>query len=222
MLCMDGSPDLFGTDELNDNWIQPLDRVNLEAGGVERLRELGVPVFGIKVEEKGLAGVSARVQLIARAAGRSREGELLAAGFERRLRQAKESAADAPAVSACCLIWHDPAIAAGAGTFLDDLLSLAGATNACLRGSEEYPRLSKEDLLLARPEVILLATGAMAKSDGASALFEEDWARPIAAVRTGRVLEWLGDAHLRPTVRLADAAEELIALLAEARGRATP
>ena len=55
------------------------------------------------------------------------------------------------------MIWTDPLIGAGAGTYLDDLLGLAGGQNIVWERTGSYPRLNWEHVVDRAPEVILLA-----------------------------------------------------------------
>jgi iron complex transport system substrate-binding protein len=189
---------------------------------LHRLRELGLPAFGIAPAARGLAGVSDEVRSVAAAAGLQSKGEEVVAEFEAGVSSVRARVAGLPRVSACCLAWTDPLIAAGTGSFLDDLLDVAGADNACagrkdLRGSrDEYPRVSREQLLLARPGIILLATG---RAEGN--LFA-GWGASIPAVRDGRVVVLDADLFLRPTPHLAEAASRLADILAPWRAAPEP
>ena len=57
--------------------------------------------------------------------------------------------------SAAYLIWKDPYMAAGAETFINDLLNRCGFTN-CLEG--RYPNINTESLKELNPEFILLSS----------------------------------------------------------------
>ena len=192
---------------------------------LRRLRDLGLPAFGVAPGASGLAGVVDEVRSVAAAAGRVAEGERLVEEFEARLAAVRAQVAGLPRVSACCFVWTDPLIAAGRGSFLDDLLDVAGVDNACAGAAsedarrisrEEYPRISREQLLFARPDVILLATGR----DEAD-LFA-GWGASIPAVRNGRIVALDADLFLRPTPRLAEAAARLVEILAPLRPAAGP
>ena len=90
--------------------------------------------------------------------GRAREAEARVA----KLRQARERAAAASAgrarVRALLVIQRDPLFVAGPGTFVDDMLRAAGATNVAADLSGPWPRASREWLLAAQPELILDST----------------------------------------------------------------
>lgn len=99
---------------------------------------------------------------------------------------------------------------AGAGTFIDLIINLAGGANVV--GSQEgYIAYSTEDLLVADPDVILLgdfAWGASVESVAA----RSGWSA-LSAVANDRVYPFNDDHMSRPGPRLVNALEELALLL---------
>jgi iron complex transport system substrate-binding protein len=175
---------------------------------VQRLRDVGLPVVGVRPFEPGLPGIAAKVLTVASAAGRPDEGRRLVAAWQRDLAALRAAAAGAPPLSACWLVWAEPPVAAGRGTYLDDLLGLLGVRNACATGAAAWPQLSREGLVLADPDVLVVSTGAHRGARGLP-----DWTRPLRAVRDGRVVVLPGNAFLRPTLGVATAALVLPRLL---------
>lgn len=99
---------------------------------------------------------------------------------------------------------------AGAGTFIDLIINLAGGTNV-VGNQEGYIAYSIEDLLVADPDVILLgdfAWGATVESVAARA----GWGA-LSAVANDRVYPFNDDHMSRPGPRLINALEELALLL---------
>ena len=90
-------------------------------------------------------------------------------------------------------------VAVGRGTFLDDLLHLAGGDNIADLSAQNWPRLSIEYIIAMRPEVIL--DGAMGSDANTPAGF---WARypTIPAVRDHRVFGYPQDPMLHPGPRV--------------------
>lgn len=99
---------------------------------------------------------------------------------------------------------------AGAGTFIDLIIGLAGGANVA--GDQDgYIAYSIEDLLVADPDVILLgdfAWGATVESVAA----RSGWGA-LSAVANDRVYPFNDDHMSRPGPRLINALEELAALL---------
>ena len=80
------------------------------------------------------------------------------------------------------MIQRDPLYLVGRGSFLDAMLTAAGAENLGAAFEEAYPRVSLEWLLASAPQVILDATEAGEPAP-------EYWRRwpSLPAVRDGRV-----------------------------------
>ena len=106
---------------------------------------------------------------------------------------------------------------AGGGTFIDYVVSHAGAVNV-FHGLNGWVKVSKEQVLSAKPEAIILAT--MATPQQARKLLEELLSNPVLsatpAVKTGRVYVLTGEADdilCRPGPRIALAVEMVASLL---------
>ncbi len=56
------------------------------------------------------------------------------------------------------LIWREPFMAAGHGTFVDDMLQRCGLVNVFDEGDARYPEFSAQGLAEADPEVVLLSS----------------------------------------------------------------
>ena len=100
-----------------------------------------------------------------------------------------------------------PVIAIGAGSFLNQLIEIAGGTNVYGDMEAVSPQLSLEDVHARDPDVIL-ANAALA----ARIRTEPAW-RGLRAVREGRVLEADEVLMGRPSVRMGEAALALARLL---------
>jgi ABC-type Fe3+-hydroxamate transport system substrate-binding protein len=61
-------------------------------------------------------------------------------------------------LSAAYLIWREPYMAAGQGTFINDMLQRCGLKNVFDEGDARYPQLTPQDLAEADPDVILLSS----------------------------------------------------------------
>ena len=103
--------------------------------------------------------------------------------------------------------WDSPVIAIGGGSFLTELVEIAGGTN--IYGDDARPSLDVtiEDVVRRDPDVVLAGPESAARMRSAPA-----W-RALRAVRDGRVL--VVDTTLvgRPGVRLGEAAVSLARLL---------
>jgi iron complex transport system substrate-binding protein len=106
----------------------------------------------------------------------------------------------------------DPLISAGKGTFVDDLIRLAGGRNIAEKATGKYPRFSMEEVLAQDPEVIILAS---MKSQDPLTEERRQWERwkTLSAVRQGRIVVLDPDLIHRPSPRIVDGLEEMARVL---------
>src|SRR6185436_17275836 len=176
---------------------------------VEAIERLGVPAFvtdtrGLADLDRTFHNVGAVVGLPAAAAA---ELGRLHAAFDRIHRRA----AGLPRPRVLVVVWDDPLYVAGRGTFMHDVVELAGGENvgADAVGFAKYPL---ERVLRAAPEVMVLPTHA---SDAAGPRAVAYWSRwpAIPAVRAGRVHPVEDDLVSRPGPRLDQGAERMLHLI---------
>ncbi len=109
------------------------------------------------------------------------------------------------------VVGRRPLIAAGSGTYQDELIAMAGGVNIAASAGEAWPHLSLEVVIAAAPQVII-DTG-MEDSDAAgSAAFWAPFAA-IPAVRDERVVGAGRYDLLRPGPRVAQTLEAVVAMI---------
>ncbi len=107
-------------------------------------------------------------------------------------------------------------VAAANGSWLDELLAITGAENVLAGAAVRYPKVSPEELLRARPDVILDVSYA---ADPTTALAEWKGGPDVPAIANGRV-HVLKDAYLLgPSPRVAEALVALEAALSPSPDR---
>ncbi len=104
------------------------------------------------------ADTSAMVRSIGQALGREDEAEGIAREIDRRSHRVRESATGKRRVRFAYLIWRRPLMTASGDTFISSLLTQAGGDNVFAGHARRYPVVEPQDLVRARPEVILLST----------------------------------------------------------------
>ena len=85
---------------------------------------------------------------------------------------------------------------AGAGTFIDTLIRLAGGENLGARFGGDFPRVSVETIIRADPDVIILGDAAFGVTVE-SARGRAGW-EGLSAVRSGRIHAFDDDVGLGP------------------------
>lgn len=114
--------------------------------------------------------------------------------------------AGAPRASVFVEVGTSPLYGAGPGSFVDDLLRIAGGVNV-LKGPNPYPQVNKETLLATNPEHYVIASGG--DMSGTPGSLPAPLNR-IAAAKKGNIHRIPSDFLFRPTPRLA---KGLLALL---------
>ncbi|MDT8324341.1 MAG: helical backbone metal receptor [Bacteroidota bacterium] len=127
--------------------------------------------------------------------------------IERRLRAERPPYAP----SLLLLIGTQPIMAAGDGSFLNELIDLAGARNAAAAVPGNYPTLNREAVLRMNPAMLLFPDDMHFDAGDLRARFPE-W-KGIDAVRRGRLHAVDADIFLRPGPRVFLAAQRLHALV---------
>jgi ABC-type Fe3+-hydroxamate transport system substrate-binding protein len=104
-------------------------------------------------------------------------------------------------------LYDQPLLATGGGSFLNELIDVAGGRNVYGALPEPSPRITVEDLLKRDPEIILVSPDSRARY-----LSDPRW-RGLRAVREGRVLAVDTMLVFRPGPRLGEAARSVAELL---------
>ena len=182
-------------------------------GPVSALAAAGLKV--VVLPTGSLDAVLESVRLAGEALGRPQAARQLVESLSRRREAVRARVRGRPRPRAVLLVWPDPPQAAGGGTFLDDVLSEAGAENL-LASRPGWPVVSAEYLTTAPVDVVVLPASSETR-----AVFER--ARSSGALSRGAVsrarVVWMNEAALtRPGPRVFDALEELAdAVSGEAR-----
>jgi iron complex transport system substrate-binding protein len=104
-------------------------------------------------------------------------------------------------------VWNKPLMTAGPGTFLHELIIMAGGIDISSDLKRPWAVVSAEDVLRRNPEIIILTC-----KNKQELLHRSGW-EEVTAVREGRVYEVDPDIFSRPGPRLADALECLAGIL---------
>jgi len=104
-------------------------------------------------------------------------------------------------------LYDQPLLATGGGSFLNELIDVAGGSNVYGFMPEPSPRITVEDLLKRDPEIILLSPESRARY-----VADPRW-RALRAVRENRLLAVDTTVVYRPGPRLGEAARSIARLL---------
>jgi ABC-type Fe3+-hydroxamate transport system substrate-binding protein len=178
---------------------------------VTRLRDLGVPVYASRVQS--LADVDRSLGHLGALLGLEEAADSLRAAIRSDFEAATRLSTNGDRPSVVYLIGLDPAVVAGPGTYIDELLEIAGARNAFADAGALWPTIGLEEIVRRQPDYVLVALGETDAGALAGRLATRPGWRAVAAVRDGRV--HLLDPALfnRPGARVGEAALRLAQLL---------
>jgi len=176
------------------------------------LNDAGIATVACAIH--GLADVKAALRAVGARIGRTTEAEARIADADAALERA---AAARPAKRPRVLVVIDREagglgnlVTAGPGSWLDELLAVVGGENVMRAAGVRYPKISSEEVLRARPDVILDLSYTARQSVAA-------WrALDVPAVATNRVRALDAAYLIAPSPRVAEALAALAAALAEA------
>ena len=170
-----------------------------------QLRGAGIATAAFKVDS--IAHFEQITRLLGRLSGDSARGALVADTVMRTLDSVRAVTRDLPRVSVVLPAYEQPLLVIGGGSFMSQLVEIAGGRNVYGDIAQPSPAVAFEDLLQRNPDVVL------APPDYAQTLRTSTRWRTLPAVRNGRVL--LLDTALvyRPAVRIGEGAVSLAKLL---------
>lgn len=173
----------------------------------ERLEALGIPVFAVNVPN--LEALFDTLLLLGRVTGHEATARELVAVLRARVAAVLARTRAIPEEGRPLVfveVWHEPLMTAGPGSFIDELVTLAGGRNLAHDAPNPWPTYSVETVLARNPDVILLTNRYR----------DEVLARPawqgVRAIQTGRVHEVEPDWLTITGPRLVDGLETLAGL----------
>jgi iron complex transport system substrate-binding protein len=177
---------------------------------VTRLEELGIPVYSSGVES--IAGARSSILDIGKLLGLSGRADSIVNRLDTVLDSVRSAHETGSHPSVLYLIGLDPPQAAGPGTFIDEMVRLAGGVNVLADASALWPSVSVEDMLARQPDVIIISTATESPRRVLDNLRVRPGWRTLAAVREDRVYLVDPGRMNRPGPALIEA----VRLLAEA------
>lgn len=178
---------------------------SMSGNTISKIRELGVKVLAIKADN--VSEMLEALKLLGKVGGREAEADALAASLSSRILKVQDLTAKAKSrPSVFVEIWNEPLMTAGKGTYVDELVRLAGGRNIA-EGVTGWPVFSQETVIKEDPYLIVLTN-----YNKAEVLSRKAWS-DLSAVRSGRVVEANPDLLVRSGPRLVDGLEELARLL---------
>lgn len=170
-----------------------------------RLRQAGVRVAAFRIDR--LDDFRRDTRLLGRIAGDSLRADSVVDSVSATLERVRTATAALPHPTVIFEMNERPVITIGGGSFLNDLVTIAGARNAYAALAAPSPIVTLEDVVHRDPDYVLAAPEAVPRL-----LADPAW-NAVRAVRERRVLAYDTNLVTRPAVRLGEAAVSLARLL---------
>ena len=192
--------------------------------GQSRTQTELVTGLGLRYEsipDTGLEDVFAAIHRVGALTGRTAAAADLAAAIRADLDAVAQRYANVPPARVLILTATlndppEPPFVGGAGSFYDELLQLAGHTNAAARAGRAFAPLSLEFILDSDPDVIIELDAAGKTRKGGDAQARKIWSKigPLSAVANRRVHVLTGTQHYLLGPRIAETFRQICAAIA--------
>ncbi len=177
----------------------------------------------LEVDDATIAGIYASIRAIGRAAGAAARAEALCGRMQADLTSLKPASGMGPKPRVMFVVGRTPGrvedlIAAGASSYIDELIAAAGGQNVFHDAAAPYSKVGLEEILKRDPDVII-DMGEMAQTVGITERQKREvvrlWSRysNLKAVREGRVFAVASDVFVVPGPRVVEAARQIAAML---------
>ncbi len=178
---------------------------------INHLRNLGYTV--ITLNSDSIDGTLHDIEIVGQATGKTTEAQELVDNMQGRIEDIKDklkNVTTAPRTIHC--MWTDPLCVSGDNTFQDEMIKIAGGTNA-FSDVEGWGVVTLEKLLTTDPEIIIVDSG-MGMGEGGTDILKnyfEDGARlqTLSAVKNNQVFVINADIMDRGGPRIVDCIETL-------------
>ncbi len=173
----------------------------------DRISRLGIPVY--TCDTPTIDSILSTLESLGRVLEMGKRAAALVSSLRARLGVVEKRVAGRPHPRVLFVVWGDPVLVPGRGAFINDALSRAGADSVSASASSRWTEYDLEQVLSARPEVIITVpdNAAFARSLPS----RPEWAA-VPAVKNGRI-HIVDDAVQQPGPRIVDAIEEIARLL---------
>ncbi|HUQ20087.1 MAG TPA: helical backbone metal receptor [Gemmatimonadaceae bacterium] len=171
----------------------------------QRFRSAGVKTLSLKTDR--IEQFFRATQLIGLLLGDSAQAAVVSDSVKRSLDRVRAQTEGLPKPTVFWHIWDAPLITIGGGSYMSELINIAGGTNIYGDRSEVSPQVSIEDVIRRNPTYII--TGP----EGSDKIRKDAKWAIAPAVKAGRLI--VVDTALvgRPAVRLGEAASALALLI---------
>jgi iron complex transport system substrate-binding protein len=149
---------------------------------LDELQHLKIPVF--LVDPHGVAGILMSIVDLGNAMNRQAQAKALVARLNQRIDAVRASVKGKPVINVFMPVSYDPVFTIGKGSFITEMIALAGGHSITDDINQEWPQISVETVVARAPEALLMMRGGQTTIE--SLRTRPGWSI-LPAVRKGRV-----------------------------------
>jgi iron complex transport system substrate-binding protein len=185
-------------------------RAFLRAELLAKLEQLKIPTF--VVDPESFEEIPSRIQTVGRILNRSSSADGVASTMRQRIASVRSKMEGMGRVRVLYVLNSQPLITVGPGSYLDQVINVAGGANIAAGTTVPYPHFSMEAVLKEDPEIIIFPVG---KAEGIPLSEQQEWLRwtSVSAVKQGRLHQIPADVLNRPGPRIVDGLEALARII---------
>lgn len=175
-----------------------------DRGTVDRLMAAGVPAVALRDDH--ISDFGRVAMILGRLVGDTVRARAVVDSVRATLDRVQRATAPLPHPTVFLHVWEKPLMTLGGGSFVSELIAIAGARNIYDSIPAPSQSVAIEDVVRRNPEYVLVTP-----IERATILGTPRW-QSVAAVRAGRVLAYDTNLVARPSVKLGEAAVSLAKL----------
>lgn len=178
----------------------------VRADTLAKLDELKIPVF--MLEAKTVEDIMLQIQSLGKIFNRTSVSDTVTDGMRVRMADVTRRIAGSEKKRVLYVLNSHPLITVGPGSYIHQMIGLAGGINIAAGSSTPYPKLSLETVLQEDPEILIFPIGSVESVPKSE---QQEWNRwsNLSAVRNHQLRDVSSDALNRPGPRVVEGLEHL-------------
>ncbi len=182
----------------------------MRADLLRKLEQLKIQTFVLHANS--VEDIYAHIQTLGRMLNRTADAQRVSGDLRGKVLEIKSRTERLPKPRVLYVLNTNPLITVGPGSFIDQLIELAGGANVAAATDAPYPRLSMEAVIKGDPELIVFPVG---DAEGIPEAEQQQWHRwtSLSAVRHGRFHRVSADLLNRPGPRFIEGLDALTRII---------
>jgi iron complex transport system substrate-binding protein len=182
----------------------------MRADVLSKLEQLKIPAFIL--DARTIEEIPSHIQTLGRMVERAREADRLATDMRQRITEIKARMEPLSRPRILYVLNSVPLITVGPGSYIHQLIELAGGMNVAAGARAAYPRLNMEAVLKEDPEIIVFPIGS---AEGIPENEQKLWRQwvTLSAVKQGRFHQISSELLNRPGPRIVQGLEALARII---------